>query len=253
MKTVNPIDGAETIVIPAGEFLMGSVPGEGRDDERPRRKVRLESYAIYTCQITNGQYEKFVAESGYNAEGKWKTWHRAGRENHPVVCMTWNDAMAYCKWAGGSLPTEAQWEKAARGTDGRRFPWGDEWDGTKCNWDKVPKVSGMDDIKEGMGTAPVGSFPDGVSPYGLQDTLGNVWEWCADWYDKKYYLTGPCENPEGPMEGAHRVIRGGSWAEEEDINPLDDLRCAARRKFNPKYKYRIDFGFRVCLPAGSPQ
>ncbi|MDQ7826997.1 MAG: formylglycine-generating enzyme family protein [Candidatus Eremiobacteraeota bacterium] len=249
MEKINPADGAGLILIPAGEFLMGSPPGEGRNDERPQHKVHLESYGLYKYQVTNGQFAKFAAESGYKAEGVWKTWHKAGRENHPVVCVTWNDALAYSKWAGGSLPTEAQWEKAARGTDGRPFPWGDEWDEARCNWDKGPKLPVMVDLSEGMGTAPVGSFPAGASPCGVHDMLGNVWEWCADWYDKSYYKHSPHENPAGPPEGAHRVLRGGSWAAEEDINPLEDLRCTARRRFNPGYRYRIDFGFRVCLPA----
>jgi serine/threonine-protein kinase len=220
----NPTDGADMILIPAGEFLMGSPAGKGNNDEHPQHKVYLDAFYICKYQVTNGQFAKFVKETGYKAEGDWKKYAKSGRETHPVVNVTWNDASAYCRWAGGALPTEAQWEKAARGTDGRDYPWGNTWDGNRCNWDKGPKVSGMANISNGRGTAPVGSFPSGVSPCGVHDMAGNVWEWCRDWYDENYYKSSPSRNPLGPSIGVFRVLRGGAWSNAD----YDNFRCANR-------------------------
>ena len=123
-------------------------------------------------------------------------------DTHPVN-VSWNDAKAYAKWAGVTLPTEAQWEKAARGTDGRVYPWGNDWDAAKCNNSVGANHPGK--------TSPVGSFPAGASPYGCLDMAGNVWQWCADWYGADYYTTSPAKNPTGPATGTVRVLRGGSW------------------------------------------
>ncbi|MDQ7839342.1 MAG: SUMF1/EgtB/PvdO family nonheme iron enzyme [Thermodesulfobacteriota bacterium] len=243
----NSIDGAEMIFIPAGEFLRGSPEEEGSDDECPQHRVYLDDYYIYKYEVTNAQFRKFISETGYSADGNWRDYALAGRERHPVVCVTWNDAKAYCEWAEGRLPTEAQWEKAARGGDGRKYPWGNKWDGTKCNWDGGPKVAHMADILLGRGTVLVGSFSEGVSPYGVHDMAGNVWEWCADRYGKNYYRSSPLRNPEGPGEGVYRVLRGGSW----NIGLTDYLRCADRLRNNPGNK-DYGLGFRVCLSSSIP-
>jgi len=173
---VNNKDGAEIIYVPAGEFLMGSRKGQGSNDEQPQHRVYLNGYRIYKNEVTNEQFARFVSATGYRAEGDWKVKAKSGRNLHPVVNVSWNDAEKYCKWAGGRLPTEAEWEKAARGKDGRVYPWGNTWERNRCNWLQSPKVPGMTDSSGSSGTAPVGSFPKGVSPYGLHDMAGNVME-----------------------------------------------------------------------------
>ena len=200
VQRVNPKDGAEMILIPAGPFLMGD------DDQynNPRRTVTLPAYYIYKCPVTVGQYKRFIASK--KAKRKSLTMPSApdfnrnwSKEDHPIVNVSWHDATAYCAWAGVELPTEAQWEKAARGTDGRQYPWGDEWDARKCQCSK--KTYG-----DAGGTSAVGHYP--ANDYGLYDMAGNVWEWCADWYE----------------EGKSRALRGGSWYYYRP----SDFRCAYR-------------------------
>ena len=224
---VNPKDGAEMVWVPAGEFLMGSTGDEVNWDERPQRNVYLDGYWIYKTEVTVAQYRKFCEATNREMpeapEWGWK-------EDHPVVDVSWQDAADYAEWAGASLPTEAQWEKAARGTDGRKFPWGNEWDGGRC----ANSVSGR--LK---GTKPVGSYPSGASPYGCLDMAGNVWEWCAGWYDEDYYRKAPSNNPPGPASGSHRVLRGGSWYYAHD----GYFRCARRCRYAPGRRYG-SYGFR---------
>jgi formylglycine-generating enzyme required for sulfatase activity/tRNA A-37 threonylcarbamoyl transferase component Bud32 len=241
IKKVIAKECAEIVLIPAGEFLMGSIAGQGEDDEHPQHNVYLDAYYISKYQVTNEQFTQFMRETGYGAEGDWKKYAGTGKEKHPVVCVTWNDARAYCRWAGGVLPTEAQWEKAARGADGREYPWGKSWDESQCNWYKGPKVAGMADIIQGRGTTPVGSFPSSASPYGIYDMVGNILEWCADWYDENYYKSSPSRNPEGIRGGQYRVLRGGSWLH----GGSDGLRCAYRHWTTPDTSRR-NSGFRVC-------
>ncbi len=202
---VNPKDGAEMVLVPAGEFLMGSKDDDklAGANEKPQHKVNLDSYYIYKTEVTVVQYRKFceATKRAMPKEPSWK-W----QDTHPIVNVTWDDAVAYAKWAGVNLPTEAQWEKAARGTDGRIYPWGNKWDETKCaNWSN----SGEGDTPKG--THSDGSFPAGASPYGMMDMAGNVWEWCADWYGADYYKTAPAKNSTGPATGSFHVLRGGSW------------------------------------------
>ena len=151
------------------------------------------------------------------------------KENHPIVNVSWEDAADYAKWAGGNLPTEAQWEKAARGTDGREYPWGNNWDTTKC-------------VNSGSSTQSVGSLPAGVSIYGCMDMAGNVWEWCVDWYDVNYYKSAPSRNPSGPSTGDYRVLRGGGWYNYYSVY---SVRCACRSDYYYPNNSYSDIGFRV--------
>jgi len=219
--------------IPAGEFIMGSPEGEGSNDEQPQHRVYLDAYFIDIYEVTNAQFAQFVTATGYQGEGDWRKYYTSGKEKHPVVNVTWNDANAYCQWAGKRLPTEAEWEKAARGTDGRRYPWGNEWAPSKCN------AAGSADGYER--TAPVGSFPASASPYRVMDMAGNVWEWVADWYDKNYYRRSPQRNPQGPGSGSGCVLRSGSWESE----PVD-VRAANRGWYQADLSSN-DWGFRCAL------
>ena len=227
------IDGkasTKMILIPAGEFIMGSPEGEGDDDERSQHTVFLDAFYIDKYEVTNAQYKQFINATGHEAPDYWND-ERFNQPNQPVVDVSWHDAVAYAKWAGKRLPTEAEWEKSARGTDGRKYPWGNKLGILTCNSDI--------DIDGYQYTAPVGSFPDGASPYGVMDMAGNVWEWCADWYDSAYYSRSPQQNPKGPDSGSTRVLRGGSW----NIYPyLTFLCCATRLKESPDIRSnRIGF------------
>ncbi len=163
----------------------------------------------------------------------------APRIYHPVTQVSWYDADAYCRWVGGSLPTEQQWEKAARGTDGRIYPWGDEFDGTLLNY-KDASFDGDMNFNDGFRfTAPVGSYPQGASPYGALDMAGNVWEWTADWYQGGYNPLPSVQNPNGPA----RVLRGGSWNHEQA-----GMRAAYRLESSPSTLVD-NFGFRCVVPA----
>jgi serine/threonine-protein kinase len=230
-------DGMIQVYVPAGEFLMGW-DGTGVDDaEMPQHRVYLDAFWIDRTEVTNAMFRRFVAatsyttwaeRSGIGAVGgheidqpgaNWQ--HPTGpnsdlarRENHPVVQVSWEDAMAYCAWASRRLPTEAEWEKAARGTDGRVFPWGNDLP-------TADRANGADRrIDDGYAeTAPVGSYPAGASPYGVLDMAGNVTEWVSDWWDVSYYAHSPVRNPTGPTTGATmpgwdgptHVTRGGSF------------------------------------------
>lgn len=207
---VNTADQSEMLLIPQGEFLMGKE--KGHDNEK--HTVYLDAYYIDKFPITNLQYERFTRETRYKSEGDWKRYYTTGMAYYPVTCVTWKDASSYLKWSGKRLPTEAEWEKAARGTDGRLFPWGNKWENDRCNnllLNKRELLSLMCNMEEGRGTIPVGSTPEGKSPYGVEDMAGNVNEWCHDWYDQSYYQKSPAGNPQGPPGGKFKVNRGGSW------------------------------------------
>jgi len=206
---------------------------DGRPDN-PRRIVTLSGYWIYKNLVTVGMYKQYCSAQGVKMPqppgGFWQLGvvnfnPRWSKEDHPIVNVTWNYAQEYCKWAGVILPTEAQWEKAARGTDGRKFPWGNKFDARNL-WCSVKQRRD--------GTAPVGER--GISPYGCNDMAGNVWQWCLDWYDAEYITSEPCSNPTGPVAGQTRFLRGGSW-----IGSDPDNFSAARRIYDRPLS-KLDFG-----------
>jgi formylglycine-generating enzyme required for sulfatase activity/predicted Ser/Thr protein kinase len=190
----------DMVMVPAGHFWMGSRVEESKNEsEKPRHRVHLATYYIDKYLVTNQAYRRFVKETGHPEPSHWAD----PQFNHPlqpVVGISWHDAEAYVKWANKRLPTEAEWEKAARGPEGFSYPWGNQFAAGKANVDFMMNQ-----------TSQVGHFPGGASPYGCLDLIGNVWEWCADWFDEKYYSTSPPQNPTGPKKGQKKVIRGGAW------------------------------------------
>ncbi|MFT5368864.1 MAG: sulfatase activating formylglycine-generating enzyme [Candidatus Latescibacterota bacterium] len=245
---------AEMILIPEGTFIRGSEQGDS--DEVPVRTIYQKAFSIDKFEVTVAQYRACV-ETGkcVQPEKFWGAQHtyeedlcngrRTDRDNHPINCMRWWEADQYCKWAGKRLPTEAEWEKAARGTDGRRFPWGSE----QANCERAA----IDDGGDGCGresTWPVGSFPNGVSPYGVMDMSGNVWEWVSDWYGNDYYTRAPGQNPHNDTPNAlesapPKVLRGGSWADQTEMIH----RTANRVQYNPNTNPDYTIGFR-CAKDG---
>lgn len=194
----------EMVCIPEGPFAMGSSEEGTPKSERPAHTVHLDPFYIDRCPVTNEQYRMFTLATGHRAPPHWRRGNYAlGMDEHPVVNVSWRDAQAYAEWAGKRLPTEAEWEKTARGTDERNYPWGNRFvEGERCN-----------NTNSFGSTTPVNEFPDGRSPYGVWDMAGNVYEWCADYYDEEYYETGPDVDPRGPEEGRERAVRGGCFAE----------------------------------------
>ncbi len=209
----NPRDGALMILIPSGEFIMGSY--KGLKNEKPPHKVYLDAYYIYKYEVTYAMFNRFVKSTGYESYSNWSLYNKPQYQDHPVMNTTYRDVVFYCKWAGVTLPTEAQWEKAARGVDGRMYPWGNQWDPNKCNNSQMKDpslIKKMANMYNGRGTLPVGSVLYDCSPYGVMDMAGNVREWCFDWYSPTYYKVSPYKNPVGPSKGSERVVRGGSWS-----------------------------------------
>lgn len=201
--------------VPAGEFLMGLGDDDSAaaNDEKPQHPVTLAAFWIMQTEVTNAQYQQCV-EAGSCTAPNNERWQQTEYADHPVTHVNWQQANDYAAWVGGRLPTEAEWEKAARGTDRRLYPWGNEWDGSRLNYcDKQCSQSWKDvGVDDGYAeTAPVGIYRSGVSPYGAFDMAGNVWEWANDWYNESYYATAPADNPLGPASGTSRVVRGGSW------------------------------------------
>ena len=224
-------DGAEMALVPGGPFLRGSDGGGG--DEGPAREIHLSPFLVDRHEVTVWQYRRFCEA----AKRAMPDQPPGANDRHPVVNVTWAEAVAYAEWAGKYLPTEAQWEKAARGTDGREFPWGNE-----------PPTGALprhQDPGEG-GPATVGSFPAGMSPFGCLDMAGNAWEWVGDWYAADYYRTSPGRDPIGALEGTSRVLRGGGWND-----PGGRRRVTNRWRSQPDSRYGF-VGFRCVkdLPAG---
>ncbi len=214
--------GLDTMVlVPAGEFLMGSNSGDG--DEKPRRRVYLDGFFIDKYPVTNVRFRRY-------GRPKKDFGSMSNDARQPAAGVSWTQARDYCGSVGKRLPTEAEWEKAARGVDGRKYPWGNQWDGSKAIWSE----------NSGSKANPVDRASNTHrSPYGVADMVGNVWEWVGDWYKAGYYREAPERNPKGPSSGIGRVVRGGSWY---DFNPTS-FRAANRKKFPPDLKL-LDGGFR---------
>jgi len=215
-------DPVDMVTIPAGPFIRGSADSDGRPDERPRQKITLKAFALDKYEVTNRQYKKFIEETLHkpplNVYDDGKEFDISNVEERPVVQVTWHDAVDYCFWAGKRLPTESEWEKAARGMDGQMYPWG--------NSEKATSRANFDGEWKGTETLmDVTSLPEGASPYGILHMAGNVREWVEDWYDSDYYKVSADRNPKGPDKAILKVIRGGSWR-----SFLPDLRTASRGK-----------------------
>ncbi len=209
----------DMVLIPAGEFIMGTDSEGTNADQKPAHQVYLDVFYIDKHEVTNAQFEAFIVDGGYQNRKLWtaagwnfiqnhqiKTPLHHGQNSvsmepdHPVIGVSWYEAYAYATWAGKRLPTEAEWEKAARGTDERTYPWGNKMDFSRLNYfPHHEKILG------------IGSFPSGASPYGALDMAGSVWEWCADWYSEDCYPQSSRQNPKGPDGGEYRALRGGGW------------------------------------------
>jgi formylglycine-generating enzyme required for sulfatase activity len=252
--------GGEMALVPAGAFQMGA--DQGNENHRPRRKVTLGAYLIDRHEVTNGQFRTFIDARGYDRQELWSSagWQWRSRKDspslteatsgrsgsattraprywgdsrsndarQPVVGVSWYEADAFCRFLGKRLPSEAEWEKAARGTDGRKFPWGEGSEVGRANTTEAKAERAL----------PVGSFPTGASPYGVLDLVGNVAEWVSDWYAKDYPKSAPAENPRGPHTGSRRVVRGGTW--DDDVK---DQAVMRRSSEGPEERNR-KLGFR---------
>jgi sulfatase modifying factor 1 len=216
-------DGTRMALVPAGDFIMGEnqpsgiasilqglSPHDANQDQGPQRNIYLDGFYVDIYEVTTSRYAKFLHATKRKSPALWSDVRLAEQGDRPVIGVSWHDADAYCRWIGKRLPSEAEWEKAARGVDGRKYPWGNrtpsrvfaryDWGAEDEDWKGYEMLS------------PAGNYAFGRSPYGLYDMAGNAWEWVADYYDKDYYKTGPVKNPKGPKTGAERVVRGGSWS-----------------------------------------
>lgn len=217
--------------IPEGWFSMGSEAGQ--DNERPVHRVWVDAFRLAACQVTNSEYARFLDATGRNPPPCWHD-SNFNHAQQPVVAVSWFEAMNYCEWMSavtGSkyrLPTEAEWERAARGgVKGKLFPWGDAPPQSLPDYEKRWK----------NGPEPVARYE--ANPFGLYDICDNVHEWCSDWYQADYYLVSPARNPRGPESGARRASRGGSWRHHIKV-----ARCSARSSIPPEFQY-ADYGFRI--------
>ena len=218
-------DGAIVVRIPGTEFRMGSAGGKGEANEHPQHPVRVQDFLMDKTEVTWGQYKRFLAASGHPSP-KSPPWGML--DAFPASGIKWDEAAAFCTWAGARLPTEAEWERAARGDDSRQYPWGNTFDPWRCN------------TRDGGPHAPTAAaeYPDCVNSFGVLDLAGSVSEWCSDWLDDAYYANSPVQNPTGPKTGTRRVSRGGGW-----MTPAQSASATARVGIDPSWRGPMQ-GFR---------
>jgi formylglycine-generating enzyme required for sulfatase activity len=264
-QAVSEIDGARLVRVAGGPFWMGSAESEvlTEPDEFPQRRVDLQPFWIDQTEVTNRQYALCVRAGGCDPPpallevgDDLPYYGDEAFDEYPVANVAWSEAEAYCRWAGRRLPTEAEWERAARGRDSRTYPWG--WFGMtmpdRLNFCDLECPYSWPDaqVRDGHArTAPVGSFPKGASPYGALDMAGNVWEWVSDWYDSSAYASQPADRPAGPADGRYKVVRGGSWLDGALGDRLSFFRVANRHWQPPEARLSY-LGFR-CASSDSPQ
>jgi formylglycine-generating enzyme required for sulfatase activity len=244
-------DGMTLVCVPSGDFWMGADESDtqAQPDEKPRHLVSLDAFWIDRTEVTNTMFAMCVA-AGVCHERKYSPYlwgvylpngtpyyGEATYRDDPVIMLDSDEAQAYCLWAGRRLPSEAEWEKAARGTDGRLYPWGASLDCEYASYLGCEKEPG-----------DVTSHPLGVSPYGALNMSGNLWEWVSDWYNANYYSQSPAQNPHGPASGEFRVIRGGGW----HSNPAQ-LRATNRSTGKPEHSTDGEIGFRCAMDDSSPK
>ena len=237
-------DGAPMNRIPQGTSWMGSLEGEGSAYEKPRHQVTLDAFYLDQYEVTVERYQEFLRATNLEIPEYWDQVNPARDRNKPVVGISWHDAEAYCEWAGKRLPTEAEWEKAARGTDERQYPWGNVPPSSNVanyNQSWTPETVYRERLK------PAGSYEEGKGPYGSYDMAGNVWEWVADWSDESddHHRSpqNPILNPKGPSTGKYKVLRGGSW------NSRPTYLRSAHRVFSSPPNRTADEGVRCAKDA----
>jgi formylglycine-generating enzyme required for sulfatase activity len=228
------------VAVPEGDFLMGASGTDALEDERPQHRVWLDRFEIDLHEVTTVQYAAFLRQDKRIPPWQWEAVDLSIHQDRPVIGVSWSDADAYCRWSGKRLPTEAEWEKAARGTDARLYPWGNQSPTpARANFALGARFS------YSQALMPVMQYESGVSPYGLHHMAGNVWEWVADWYDASYYDRSPERNPSGPPAGSFKVLRGGSWSDLPKY-----LLTYGRFKLSPDTRNSYT-GFRCARSAGS--
>ncbi len=226
------------LYIPEGYFPMGDSDSKFAD-ESPQHFVYTSPYFIDKYEVSNAQYRSFIEATGHPEPEFWED-ERFNQQDHPVVGVSWYDAMAYARWKSRRLPTEAEWEKAARGRDARPYPWGDKL--SKGALFYFVNIFGVADNYEF--TAPTTYYETGRSPFGVYNLAGNVWEWCLDWYEKDYYKKSPEIDPKGPTDSTGmKVLRGGSWA-----NDIENVTTSKRARNYPHQKNNM-YGFRTVQPV----
>ena len=232
------IDEAPMALIEEGPFWMGVDADVGLDDERPRHEVWLDAFYIDVYEVTTERYATFLAATRRTAPWLWGSVDLDLHADRPVIGVTWFDADAFCRWAGKRLPTEAEWEKAARGTDERPYPWG-----VQVPTADLANFAVGARFSYSQALMPVGRYNGAGSPYGLYDMAGNVWEWVSDWYDGGYYDRSPADNPQGPESGQLKAVRGGAWSDLPNY-----LLTYSRFKLSPDTRNSYT-GFRCAQPV----